>query len=195
MSRQIGSVKGLIGGFGKTVEKVFARLLSCDGWQRRTTSDLASDGRRCEWTSKSQRKHPPTAVIDRPRVVNVLRRHLGDSLSTLSTRQRRVLQQLHGCRRGSYGSRCTAARVVIMGTSRSIRVATVIARVAATVAAMVGDCGCPKSLWMGRTCMWCLPPRMNSTPCMTCRELVRRCSQTSEFQHRLAGPWAEEDDQ
>ena len=44
-------------------------------------------------------------MIDRPRVVNVLRRHLGASLSTLSTRQRRVLQQLHSCRRGGYGSR------------------------------------------------------------------------------------------
>ncbi|MEX1223951.1 MAG: transposase zinc-binding domain-containing protein, partial [Pirellulales bacterium] len=44
-------------------------------------------------------------VAKRPRVVNVLRRHLAESLSTLSTRQRRVLQQLHSCRRGGYGSR------------------------------------------------------------------------------------------
>jgi len=46
-----------------------------------------------------------SVVIDRPRVVNVLRRHFGASISTLSTRQRRVLQQLQGCRRGGYGSR------------------------------------------------------------------------------------------
>ncbi|WP_162006840.1 IS91 family transposase [Roseimaritima sediminicola] len=44
-------------------------------------------------------------VHARPRVVNVLRRHLVDSLPRLSTRQRRVLRQLSGCRRGSYGSR------------------------------------------------------------------------------------------